>query len=884
MRKFITALGLMLTLVISVMAETVYVIDATTVTSFGAPNAYGITVSNDGGKTWAAGKENTLKYSTGCNYTFTLPASAKITKMVVKGYDNYADADAYISAINGETQANDAYVFPKKNADDSYNMVTHTVNFTSAVTGSIVLRIGGKQCCLIVSLYSDEESESNSEDAYSLGYYANPATGSGITPTGATKVFNYPTSVSQMERLNRGVVAVPGMQKGVVVTWRLLGTDAPNTVFDVLRNGAVIASNLDKVTNYADNDGKLSDQYSVVAKVNGAETDRSEAVKSWNRIYKTLKLDRPAAVGGATYTPNDMSVGDVDGDGEYELFVKWDPSNSKDNSQTGKTSNVYIDAYKLNGTKLWRIDLGVNIRAGAHYTQFLVYDFDGDGKAEMICKTAPGSKDGKGNYVCKAGDDSKITDVDNSKDYRNSNGHLTGGEEFLTVFNGETGAAMHTIWYNPNRAQTRGTAGTYTGWGDSNYNRGERYLASVAYLDGQEGLPSAIMVRGYYTAAFVWAVDYRDGKLQQKWLHESKSNTTWGLRAANNNYSGEGGLVSQKTNVFGETSNTLFGQGAHSIAVGDVDGDGCDEIIFGAAALDHDGHLLHCTKRAHGDALHLADLIPDRDGLEVFMPHEEDSKSLTGKAYGYTLRDAFTGELLIDESSSEDNGRGLAADVVDNNRGYEFWSSASSDVWSATTKKSLCTSKPTTNFRIYWDGDLQDELFDGKYDSGSGKCSPIISKEKSLKHTTLLTLTGEAYGNSQTCNTTKSTPCLIADIFGDWREEIIMWDYSNPSVINIFSTNVPSAYRVPTLMHDHVYRMGITWQNTAYNQPPHLGYYLPDMFDKNYGIYSTNYADGIETVKTTQNDNAIYNLSGQRVSTPAAGHVYIRNGKKVIIK
>ncbi|MBQ2360186.1 MAG: rhamnogalacturonan lyase, partial [Prevotella sp.] len=249
-----------------------------------------------------------------------------------------------------------------------------------------------------------------------------------------------------METLDRGLVVLPAKSgTGQFISWRFLGTENyKSTTFDLLRDGTVIAADITGATCYTDTRGSNTSQYQVVTKVNGNVISTSNAVSSWGKEYLALKLNRP----GSTYTPNDISVGDIDGDGQYELFVKWDPSNSKDNSQSGKTSNVYIDCYRLNGTFLWRIDLGTNIRAGAHYTQFMVYDFNGDGKAEMICKTAPGSKDGQGNYVSVAADDNDIKSTDNSKDYRNSSGYILSGPEYLTVFDGATGKAIHTIWYN----------------------------------------------------------------------------------------------------------------------------------------------------------------------------------------------------------------------------------------------------------------------------------------------------------------------------------------------------------------------------------------------------------------------------------------------------
>ena len=310
------------------------------------------------------------------------------------------------------------------------------------------------------------------------------------------------TPVTQMEHLNRGVVALPANSgRGNFVSWRFLGTDDSATRFDLVCNDTTIATDLE-VSNYTDASGDSSSEYQVITKVNGEIVSTSDPVKAWGEVYKKLKLDRPAkgALGG-TYSPNDCSVGDVDGDGQYEIFVKWDPSNSKDNSQSDKTDNVFIDCYQLDGTKLWRIDLGVNIRAGAHYTQFQVYDYDGDGKAELMCKTAPGSKDGQGNYVNQAATDEKIKAADNTKDHRTSAGRINSGQEYLTVFKGETGAAIHTIAYYPNRnakAELSEAAGTFN-WDDrsgkndkGDYgNRGERYLAATAISTVLTVIPAA---------------------------------------------------------------------------------------------------------------------------------------------------------------------------------------------------------------------------------------------------------------------------------------------------------------------------------------------------------------------------------------------------------
>ena len=632
---------------------------------------------------------------------------------------------------------------------------------------------------------------------------------------------------SQMERLGRGVVALP-QEKGIFVSWRLLGTDDARTTFDVIRDGKTIAEGL-TATNYADEEGTASSIYKVVSRVNGVVVETSGEVRPWADAYLKLPLDRPAtgALGGE-YTPNDCAVGDVDGDGEYEIIVKWDPSNSKDNSQGDKTDNVYLDCYKIvkgqssNGQLLWRIDLGVNIRAGAHYTQMMVYDFDGDGRAELMCKTAPGSKDGLGNYVNQAATDERIRTADNAKDWRTSAGRINGGQEYLTVFNGLTGAAIHTIAYFPNRnaeAKLSEAEGSFN-WDDrsgkkdrGDYgNRGERYLAAVAYLGGADRNPSGIFCRGYYTYAYVWAVDFDGSRLRHRWLHRSDTKTTYTVVDQDMN---ETAKITAPVATRGEGSNTMYGNGNHNLSVGDVDGDGRDEIVWGSAALDDDGKLLYATGFGHGDAIHLGKMDPDREGMQVFQVHEEKG------TYSWDLHDAATGEIIFKGGSAgKDNGRGMAADVIPTSRGYEFWSADERSQRNVQTGEVVNDKNTSVNFRIYWDGSVYDQTLDGNtLDAWNGKSWVRL-------------MSFNNYGNSSTCNGTKKTPNLQADLFGDWREELVLWDSSNSATLNIFTTNIPTPYRVPTLMHDHTYRMAVAWQNTAYNQPPHLGFYLPDVVGK----------------------------------------------------
>ena len=627
---------------------------------------------------------------------------------------------------------------------------------------------------------------------------------------------NSTTEKRVMEKLDRGTVAVK-TNDGVYLSWRLLGTESlTNQAFDIYRDSEKIYTTGEHdATCYTDSKGTADNKYTVVPK--GEAIDKTEAVDVWTTnttykgrsvAYKDIAFKVPD--GGKTptdeeytYTANDMSVGDLDGDGEYEYIVKWDPSNSKDNSVKGYTGKVYLDAYELDGTLLWRIDLGVNIRAGAHYTQYMVYDFDGDGKSEVILKTAPGSKDGEGNYVSKAG--KNITKGDDAKDYRNSSGLLMGkdgGPEYLTVFNGETGAAMQ---FDPPRSIL-----TSSKWGDSYANRSERYLAAVAYLDGVH--PSVVMTRGYYTYVYAAAYTWDGTDLKEQWLSTNTPTEKNGGTGCTVKYA-DG---TSKNN----TNKTLYAQGAHSVSVADVDNDGYDEIIFGSAVLDHDGTVLTYDGRGHGDAEHVSDF--DNDGKqEIFMAHEAGKHNDDIIPYAVDIK-RYNGDIML-QAAKGDIGRGIM-DNVDDDYALSsgnlslFWSVAADGIYNQAGEK--VGNIPNTNgsnmenFAVYWDGDLGRELLDGnklvKYSIKSGTERIYYNSKNS-------TLPGSIN------NSTKSNACLTADLFGDWREEIVL-RYGDG--VRIYFSTIPTDYRLTTLMHDSQYRCAIAWQNVGYNQSPHTSYYI----------------------------------------------------------
>ncbi len=534
-------------------------------------------------------------------------------------------------------------------------------------------------------------------------------------------------------------------------------------------------------TNSFDASGSAASTYTVRAVLNGAEQTDSEVAQVWPQPYLRVPLSTPA--GGTvdriasgqtdaayTYDANDGSPGDLDGDGEYDIVLKWDPTNSRDNSLTGFTGSVLLDAYKLNGTHLWRIDLGRNIRAGAHYTQFVVYDFDGDGRSEVAIKTAPGTRDGTGQYLHTG---PAATDNDQEDD-RNPDGKVLSGAEYLTVFDGLTGAELSTVNFVMDR-------GVVSDWGDSTGNRVDRFLASAAFVNdlgiGQtaSGNPSILMARGYYTRATISAWNWRAGALSRIWLADSGSSVS--------------------------TTASAYGQGSHTMAVADVDQDGAQEIVYGAATIDSDGSFKCSTGFGHGDALHVGVLIPGRPGLEVFMPHENPSMP------SYDVRDANTCEVLLQASPrGSDTGRGVADDIYAGNPGAEAWASGSPLV-GISSSSNLGAAPAAVNFLVWWDADESRELLDDtvirKYGVG-----------------TLLQCNGCASNNG-----TKATPVLTADILGDWREEVI-WRASDNSALLVYTTTAVTARRIYTLMHDPQYRMQVSSEQTGYNQPPHTSFHI----------------------------------------------------------
>ncbi len=710
-------------------------------------------------------------------------------------------------------------------------------------------------------------------------------------------------STRNMEKLDRGVVATK-ISDGVLVSWRRLATEPADTTFTLYRNKEKI--NEGAVTNFVDKQGTVNDMYTVVC--NG---EMSASVPVWANGYldiplhdtpesDVVQMDRNGVYVGA-YAPGDSSYGDLDGDGQYEIVMLWNPSDAKDAASTGRTGNVYMDAYKLDGTFMWRVDMGFNIRAGQHDTMLNIADFDGDGAAEVIVRTADGTIDGTGKMI---GDASKGTTYEESWAAMNAGKNLQ-GPLYVTCFDGETGAALDTVDYFPNNQV--GTMTTCYSFGDDFGNRSERYNGTIAYLDGKT--PSAVFARGYYFGKNISTPNGRTACAAYNFKN-GKLSLVWSFDTADSQYNG------------------YIGQGNHQIEAGDVDGDGKDEILYGALTWDDDGKVLWCTYQEHGDAMHLGDFDPTKEGLEFLKVYEDygaDSevfalnssqlspfitsntifKNSSGAAsggapedrhqWGLTVQNAKTGEFYQMHNGVKDTGRGMIGNIGYGDSYYVAWGAGSSGYWDDKGNE-LPDLGASMNGRIYWDGDLQDELQDHK---GAGQAITITKWNDDTKKFDEI-FAGEG---SHSINSTKGNVNLQADLLGDWREEVVSYaiigentetekmtikgDYDADVEVEmkktvyqyslrIFETPYPTEYNFYTLAHDDIYRNSSACNSNCYNQPPHISWYMNDKIAGS--TYTTQPAANVSLVNNKYTpakfDESKLPEGGTAPANPSTGEVF----------
>lgn len=551
-----------------------------------------------------------------------------------------------------------------------------------------------------------------------------------------------------------GLVVIP-QPKGNVLSWRLLAGHPSDTGFLIWRDGVTLTpSPLTQATFYSDPEGTPRSAYQVQP-VSGSKTGTlTRSVLPWKETVLRIPLQTPDG-----YTPCEGSVGDLDGDGVYDLVIKQEKFPRESTKPVGD-GTTKLEAYTLQGKLLWRIDLGPNIREGAHYTPFMVYDLDNDGIAEIAVRTSDGTIDGRGVVI-----------GDPKANHRSKEGRIVSGPEFLSVFSGRTGGELARVPYI--------ARGSIKDWGDDYGNRSDRFLMGVGCFDGRN--TSVLMCRGYYTRIVIEAYNLNQNKMKLLWSFDTRTSPE---------------LKSYE------------GQGNHSFAVVDVNGDGRDEIIYGSLTLSSEGKPLYCSGLGHGDAMHVGKFDPELPGLQIWQAHEANKA-------GADFRDAKSGKQLWKLKGYGDVGRALCADIDPRYPGSECWGlGCEKGLYSCKGEKITDVTPQSCNFAIWWDGDLLRELLDrgavGKWNWEKASMDRLV--------------TGWKFGGDS-CNGTKATPVLSADLLGDWREEFILRASDNQSLL-LFSTALPTPYRFVTLMQDHTYRMGVALQNIGYNQPPHVGFYL----------------------------------------------------------
>ena len=678
----------------------------------------------------------------------------------------------------------------------------------------------------------------------------------------------------QEEKLDRGFAGVD-TPDGFHLSWRTFPADKQDAPYDIWRStdGAkalkISSKSIKNTGDFFDTSADLSKDNTWILKSGSKELASFSRKGAEGVPYIEIPVQKPSprsifrvtqrSYGTSdSYNPgdesddysfsaSDCSVGDLDGDGELEIVLKWEPSNASTPERTGLTGVTLLDAYKMDGTLLWRIDLGHNIRSTYATTNFVVYDLDSDGKAELVCKTADGTVDGTGAVLGNPRADWRSMD-----EASETFGRAVIGPEFLTVFRGTDGKALDSQKFIPLRFPLDSWGGI--GADDSAGVFPEKFTAGVAYLDGKN--PSVFFVRGADGKTVVAAWNYRGGKLENLWKFDS-SDSRWG---------------------------GFSGNGNPNVAVADFDSDGCDEICVGAMTVDHDGTGLFTTRLRGGASLHAGKFVPSREGLQVFGPHDNSSEIgafLQNPAVA--LFDGATGEILWSAGTAETVGRAVAADIDPRHEGAEMWVGAEpvqtrgrmgggmmprgpqgpmpqggpapggpmpqgpggmmpqggpgpmmmpqepqqqaskpydgplKGLYSASGEQISSETPSSCNFTVFWDADAQSELLDGTK----------VSKWNWEKDSTEEIFKAEGV---KAVGGTKSVPCLSGDILGDWREEIV-WVNSDESAIRIYMTPVAAQNRVPTLLEDRQYRLGLVWQNVGHNQPPHLSYDMQTYFN-----------------------------------------------------
>lgn len=624
-----------------------------------------------------------------------------------------------------------------------------------------------------------------------------------------------------------------------LISWRLLKTDPSNIAFDIYKSvdgEAEVKLNEEPISNTtswvdADIDVSKTNVYRVTL-ANQTETlcDYTFTSEMAEKFYHEIRLNLNVPDASITYSPDDIQLGDLDGDGELEIVVKREPYDGA-NMGVWFNGTTLLEAYKMDGTFLWQIDLGINIRSGSHYTSYILYDFDGDGLCEIAFRSSEGTKFADGKIITDA--NGKINDYRNrqtdgkgwysgaaiARDLNDPStattcGLIMEGPEYISICRGYDGREITRIDNIPRGGEgSKVSRAKYWSeyWGDDFGNRMDRFFIGVAYLDGipdeatgvRTTNPSLIISRGIYKNWQVWALDLKGNELVPRWKFDTADHASkW------------------------------KGMCSHCFRVADLDGDGKDEILYGSAAIDDDGSELWCNGNGHGDILHVGKFIKDRSGLQIVASFEE-AKDYEGQGNGYACQviNARDGSMITGHGrnlpvDASDVGRCIVADVDPDSPDFEYWSSTQEGMFSCNGTGLVSTTYPTGigsgvmyNVAIYWSGQSTREMLD-RGCIVSYKANPDVNKSNKNR-----LIAFDLYGSNQGNHASKYNPCYYGDFLGDYREEVILGS-SDYKSIYIFSTNHPTTHRLPHLMTDHNYDMSQAMQNMGYNQGTNLGYYV----------------------------------------------------------
>ena len=579
------------------------------------------------------------------------------------------------------------------------------------------------------------------------------------------------------DRLDRGLVAVQ-TESGVYCSWRVLAEEYYDVTYNLYRDGVKVNQEPLKVSNYTDAAGTAASKYTVTAiGLRNRESEPCKEVAVWNQHWLEITPDHGDLK--STYVPNDACMADVDGDGELEILMKFD--NQSEISASYPKEGYYgeysiVEVFKLDGTKLWWLDFGPNMGDFQNNEQNIIaYDWDQDGRAEAVMRAADGT-------TIHMADGTTYVVGDATKNYRSATGGGTNwfmhdGAEYLVYMDGATGKPYQVMDYPLKRLET-GETDLNAAWGDGYGHRSSKHFFGAPCLDGRKA--SIFLARGIYTRHKMIALDVNPD------THELTERWRW----------------------YNNTPGPWYGQGYHNYAIADVDWDGRDEICFGSMVIDDNGHGLSTTGLGHGDAQHHGDFNPYIHGHEIYACNEDRPDN--------NYRDATTSKIYYRQTSDKDDGRGMMGNFSNEYPGCLGRSGHDTAISSVTNEHIPVDIPFDVNFRVYWDGDLLEETFNG---TGTRNSTGRIYKPGKGD---LQRLEG-----SLTNNDTKATPCYQGDVFGDWREEVVMRTKDNK--IRIYTTTIPTEWRMPTLWHDHQYRQAMAWQMCGYNQPPHVSYFVGEL-------------------------------------------------------